>query len=173
MKCLTNSEIEAWYKAIEINLSPQGVLRFEQSSNYSVHTKIPDNVSQQYGLLNEAFGFWGMESGYVVLMDDWNVFSQDDGIVEIIKALRSSHGESRLLSEAPGHWFESDEKEQGLAFARIITAFKWGGAFLSTKKSKIIWELRDEHLILTTKDQSVLEKIASLMKKTGTNFKSY
>jgi hypothetical protein len=61
--------------------------------------------------------FWISEFGIWPSWEDWNLYLR----------LRSSHGDSRELSEAPAHLFSAVEKDDLTTYLNVAIQSGWGG----------------------------------------------
>ncbi len=71
----------------------------------------------------------------------------------LISSLRKSHGEHRLLIEAPGHVFASSEQDELIGWVSLMMCFGWDGylftspfqgSMFQTSHEDFVWLLSTE-----------------------------
>lgn len=173
MKCLTTLEFENWCETRGIEVPLSGAVNFKTGKNLRVITEMPVSVRERKSTLREIFTFFEKDSGFFVQLRCWNEFSMDAGIVEFILALRRQHGEPRTLSESPVHFFSNDEVKLCLGFLDLVVAFDWEAVWVPANTCNVIWSHVDEHLILVSKEQELIQSITKQMTATGTVFQEF
>jgi len=124
MRCITNSECLEWLEEHAIDAStPEGCP--EVVRGYVVSFAAPRDARAQGFLARDLVAWLGaFETGFFWLTD-WPFYEPDE--MAIISGLRRAHGEQRHLIDAPGHIFESSERDQLIGWVSLMINFGWDG----------------------------------------------
>lgn len=122
MRCLTNAEVSAWLAECRITEAPYATTPETSPSQY-----VQAAVSRDYHCIdafarhciNEILGI----GVCLIHVTDWSLYQPSEMIV--IDALRSHHGESRRLIDAPGHLFDASETETAVALFSLCASYGW------------------------------------------------
>lgn len=92
---------------------------------------------------------WITEWGIWSSSENWNLYYQ----------LRRSHGDQRLLQEAPGHLFLGHESEDLATFIQLALMNGWGGYLLTELNYVNVFFSHDEYICFYATDQSQLIEV--------------
>lgn len=122
VQILTDEETSRW-------LAERGIQRDPYRSEVSEELV----AYQQFKVPRESGRCWAMAYSVAevavpferALLDftDWSHYSPDQ--MAIVSAVRASHGESRWLTDAPGHAFEAGEKDLLTGMLALTMTFGW------------------------------------------------
>ena len=124
MRCLTLSESAQWLRTQQID----GLAEDNRPcvfGSYELFCASPKQSWAQQGLARDLLAWIGEFDTALFWVTDWP-FSEPDEMA-LISSLRRSHGESRLLIEAPGHVFASNEGDELVGWIYLMMCFGWDG----------------------------------------------
>jgi hypothetical protein len=124
MNCLTPSESANWLRVRHIeglreNATPSAF------GDYEVFSAAPTNARAQQHLARDLVSWIGEFDTALFWLTDWPFYQADE--MALVSSLRKSHGEQRLLIEAPGHVFTYSEKEELIGWIYLMMCFGWDG----------------------------------------------
>jgi len=70
------------------------------------------------------------ESGVMLWITEWGIWTSSENY-HLYYKLRSIYGETRLLHEAPGHYFLQHEMDDLATFLQVAILNGWGGYILT------------------------------------------
>jgi hypothetical protein len=128
MQCLTPFEADEWLRACRIaDLREDGLPGV--LGNYAVFADSPRDARAQQRLARDLVSWVGDFESALLLLTDWPFYEVDE--MALISSLRRSHGEHRLLVEAPGHVFAESERDELIGWIALMMCFGWDG-YLNT-----------------------------------------
>jgi hypothetical protein len=92
---------------------------------------------------------WTTEWGIWSSTENWHLYYQ----------LRHSHGDQRLLHEAPGHLFLEYEAEDLTSFLQLSMLNGWSGYVLTHANYANVFFSHDEYLDFYSDNQDMLDEI--------------
>lgn len=156
MRFYTTDECEAWLKARERS-KPEAVngrlpLRIpyprEPYRMFFVAHRIATELTFRMPAL-----LWVTEWGIWPSSENWHLYYR----------LRQSHGDHRLLDEAPGHLFLEYEAEDLASFLQLSMLNGWGGYVLTHANYANAFFSHDEYLDFYSDDHNVFDEIRKAM----------
>lgn len=151
VKCLKLSELNKCHDIPTLQNALNGI-----RTPFEFLTAFPESVSAQGEWTRMLLDILGDSEEYVILLKDWNVFSLDGGVVQIVEGFRASFGERRNLMEAPGHLFGRNELDSLNGFLRLIMAFEWGAYVMAIDNQNIIIDIFDRFVRVICPDENNL-----------------
>jgi hypothetical protein len=129
MQCLTPSEAADWLRARHIDsLCEHGSPCV--FGDYEVFAASPRDAREQQLLARDLMSWLGEFDSALFWLTDWPLYQADE--MALISSLRRSHGERRLLIEAPGHVFAESERDELTAWVSLMMCFGWDGYLFAT-----------------------------------------
>jgi hypothetical protein len=151
MKCLTSNEaldLCSPFLAKKITENGKGtLLRLQSGNEFPLWGRFEQGCYKVEFLVQFILQETINPVGYLVWLQDWNIFSKDGGLFEIVSKLRESYGETRLLIETPVFHFNPDETDLCKDLIRIVMAFDWG-CYVVPLDGKTLIEIHDEGVAL-------------------------
>ena len=96
--------------------------------------------------------------GYLVWFYDWNIFSRDKGLFEIVRRFRETYGETRSLSESPAFHCDPNEADLCKDLIRFAMAFNWG-CYAISLDGKTLVEIHDEGAAFWGFDKEIRDEL--------------
>jgi hypothetical protein len=145
MRCFTKVECLEWLESHEIDgATAEGWP--EVVGDYEVLFAAPRDARAQGLLARDIVAWVGEFEVALFWLSDWPFYKPDE--MAIISGLRRAHGEARRLIDAPGHLFESGEREELVGWVSLMMNFGWDGHLFSlpfrgstfqTSHEDIVW----------------------------------
>ncbi len=137
----TKIETSEWCRANSIVLDTSG---YPKSNSEREEFKIPSDAGQRIAMVVNQFEAFRNEINILVWFTDWGVWPSGER-THIFDRLRLSYGEKRKLTDAPGHLFTKDEREDALSFITLGVLFLWDFYVLNPKGTKFLFYSHDEY----------------------------
>jgi hypothetical protein len=125
MRFLTANECSAWCQTF--GYAVPAAWRVDPSSDHTSHQfRIPSDAGQRIALSRLL---WGAtqdleEAERLLLVTQWGVWPSSEHMPLFLR-WRAAFGDSRALTEAPGHLIQSSDREDGLSAFILGSLFSW------------------------------------------------
>ena len=124
MQCLTPSESADWLRARSIDgLREDGTPCV--FGDHEVFAAAPGDARAQQRLARDLVSWLGEFDSVLLWLTDWPFYQADE--MALVSALRKSHGEHRMLIDAPGHVFAESERDELMGWVSLMMGFGWDG----------------------------------------------
>ena len=137
MKCITESQVDDWLQQRSIHKDPY---HSDASPTFYLQFYAPSNHRRIDAFVRYYHDRIVPEADSLIHMTDWVINEQSEMIA--IVGIRSSHGEDRMLIDAPGHVLPSGEKEIGISLFGLSTLLGWSSYLYSSRDHSTLlnWE---------------------------------
>ena len=161
MKCLTSNEALNICSnfLVERSESEKGSsLHLRSGDEFPLWGKFSQEHSKQEFLMHWILDETSNSGGHLVWLRDWNIFSKDGGLFEIIECFRKCYGETRKLSESPVFCFDPSEAYLAKDLVRILLGFDWG-CYVIPLNGKALVEFYDEDVAFWSFDEKIRDEL--------------
>ena len=141
MNTLSREQTSEWCRQHEIALNDRGL---PERSEASAQFKIPADAQKRVHLVSYCLSTFKSEPTFLVWFDDWDVWPSGQRM-HIFDRFRMSYGETRPLSQCPGHVFEEGEIEDAISFVTLAVLFLWDCYVVTPERSKLLFFSHDEY----------------------------
>jgi len=144
MQCLTPSESADWLRSRRI----EGFCRDGVPcvfGDYEVFAGAPRDARAQQSLARDLVSWLGEFESALFWLTDWPFYQADE--MALISSLRRSHGEHRLLIEAPGHVFTGSERDELIGWISLVMCFGWDGYLFTSPFQGCMFQTSHEDFI--------------------------
>jgi hypothetical protein len=115
-----------------------------QLSDATTKFKIPEDAQKRVVLVSQGMRAFTDASHFLVWFNDWAVWASGQRM-HVFDRFRMSYGETRLLSDSPGHVFEQREIDDAISFVTLAVLFLWDCYVVTPKRSKLLFFSHDEY----------------------------
>ena len=155
MQCLNPSESAEWLRTRSIaGLSDGG--KPCVFGDYEVFAASPREARVQQLLARDLVTWLGDFESVLFWLTDWPFYTPDE--MALIESLRKSHGERRLLIEAPGHVFVESERDELIGWVSLMMCFGWDGYLFTSPFQGSLFQTSHEDFVWLL--SSVVERFA-------------
>jgi hypothetical protein len=165
VRCLTDTESDAWLKTLSVRRGSGNSLRFEGDMK-NMMTTVAHDVATLRHMSFWLSEWWSESEKKLIVLTDWHFHTPDEGV--IFEKIRNGCGESRLFADAPGHLFDgwSDENAEDKAlFMGVIfhiIGCNWFG-FAASESGKQFLCFGDDFIEFFSNDPEKLTQVSELI----------
>lgn len=163
MKCLTRQEAEQWLASRQVQMDEHKHLQCA-GTQLKVTTSKPDErrVLAQYAAY--LAGWLPCDTTRML----WVSGGWDKVSLNMFEKMRKGFGESRSLTDAPGHLFEASDQENCLltGFAYLMMACDWCGYIVPECGNEFVF-LGDEHVVFSSTEVPKIREVSDLVAHYG------
>jgi len=165
MRVLTPGECRTWLLS-ECSIEVQDPFHYRKPEDSTAILSCPRESGRKRSLSRELIYRMGPFSSVLLWMTDWP-FAQEDEMA-IVTALRRSHGYRTPLIEAPGHIFESSEREEFAGWMTLMLWFEWDAhVFPSPFSGTVLHTSHHDEVRVTSSRKEPLAELDEAARRLG------
>jgi len=167
MRTLTPSELKDWCSRQGVELDDRGIPRHPHGGSLAVRCDL-SNITKLTWFCRfierslqprEHCLLWVIVWGVWPSSENWHLYYR----------LRQSHGDKRLIHEAPGHLFLDFEEADLISFVEVGLICGWDMYLIPTAGYGRVFVSHDEWVEFAMNDPAATEKIRAELDKAGLN----
>jgi hypothetical protein len=159
MKCLTNAECSDWLRNQRMVEEPYGE-PLPVGSHYKQFAP-PTSARHLAAFSRHLFDWLGNYDTALLHITDWGLYKPDE--MAVIQAIRRSHGEHRMLIDAPGHLFEAKERDELIGMFYLTVMFGWSAYLYFPAAKATIFNWEGDLIDLWSADAEHFSKFSSII----------
>lgn len=158
MRLLTNEECVSWCEGYGYTVVNGEPVRPE-AHRYGVQIPYPDEAYAYVGFAAMIEEFIQPYSTCLVWVTTWGVWPTSENL-HLYHVWRRSHGDHRLLFEAPGHWFLDYERADLITLLHLALLFGWDAHIVPSPDYASVFISNDEACTVFVGSEEGREEIA-------------
>jgi len=160
MRFLTPSEWQAWCIERRIPLCEVGSIRPDISAEHFHIANVPYPVDsgKKVWLARFLFSLVQPNPETLLLIDEWAVWPSSQHM-PLFTRFRQAFGESRPLSESPGHLVSTSDSDDAVSIIATSLLFVWDCYGIDSSGRDIFHISHDEFCLFGSRDKSVTEGV--------------
>ena len=169
MRTLTREDFSEWCKARGLVSVDREWPYYRGAGHHSFLVKLPDRPSRVLALARWCFP--GSDrgpsfDGAMVWLRDWGIWTEVDEEMgmRVMSQMRAGLGESRELSEAPGHIFSEKEFVDARAFWTLPMIFGWDAILFPDKSDYFVFTSHDEVVCFVARERQTYADLLEQLK---------
>lgn len=127
MRFMTDEECRAWVGAMDITVDASGTPAIPISGWHNVNHGIPTEHSRLTWFCRLVERSLQPRTACLLWVTGWGIWEQN---LHLYYRMRQSHGDNRLLHEAPGHFFLDYEGPDLITFLEVAILCGWDAHLL-------------------------------------------
>ena len=171
MRTLTPSELEAWCIGQSIELDDRKVPVHPYSGSVAVRYDLPKDIARLTWFCRFIERSLQPREHCLLWVTSWGVWPTSENW-HLYYRLRQSHGDQRLIHEAPGHLFLEFEAADLVSFVEIGLIAGWDMHLIPTIGYGRAFVSHDEWVEFAMDNPSETERIKTELGKAGLNLHS-
>jgi len=124
MRFFTPAESKTWCEKCEVRLTDRGAPERPSTQRHHVRLDIPQSFTRLTWFCQHLERSLQPRDTCLMWVTDWGVWGSSENL-HLYYRLRQSHGDLRLLHEAPGHLFLSYEAPDLVSFLQVGIICGW------------------------------------------------
>jgi hypothetical protein len=152
MQFYTNQQCEDWLTGV-------GRKRPDLNSATTFRVKFPPEPYRIFGMAH-TIATSAVAYAYPTLLwiTEWGIWPSSENL-HLYYRLRESYGDTRLLHDAPGHFFLQHEMEDLATFLQIAMLNGWGGYVLGQSANIDVFFSHDEYVDFLAAKEEYLDSV--------------
>jgi hypothetical protein len=166
MRGLTPTELKDWCAERAIECDDRGTPLHPYGGSFAVRCDLPENISQLTWFCRVIESALKPREHCLLWVTRWGVWPSCENW-HLYYRLRQSHGEHRLIHEAPGHLFLEFEEADLVSFVEIGLIGGWDMHLIPTVGYGRVFVSHDEWVEFAADHSAEAESITADLKKAG------
>lgn len=142
MRFFTDEECVAWCKGYGYP-TKKDLPALDREWPFGVRVRYPESASGLFAMAKEVVGVFEDFSTCLVWVTASGIWPSSENL-HLYHVWRRSHGDSRFLFEARGHWFLEYERSDLITLLHMALLFAWDVYVLPTPQSSAVFLSHDE-----------------------------
>ncbi len=159
MHCVTDIEVEEWLYEREI---PKDPYHHDSSPELYMQFHAPANHRRLDAFTRHYYERIIPESDSLVHMTDWGHYQESEMIA--VLGIRSTHGDNRMLIDAPGHTLTWGQREIGISLFSLTASFAWTSYLYSAQNRSTLFNWEGEIFDFWTDDEEAIGEMKLVLK---------
>ena len=163
MRTISRIEFPGWCGERGLELIEREWPNYLVAERLTFLLKLPDKPSRAIALARLCFPFSSETpfQGAMIWFRDWGIWNEMDEETGslTLERLRTAHGETRPLREAPGHIFSGQEFLDARAFWTLPIIFGWDAILFPEQNDYFVFNSHDEVISFVSRTQGTHSRL--------------